>query len=427
MWITFRKILGAAGIASCLVGGGRGHAAEPDKPAAPTAVVPAAAAQAPVPQSDAPLDGREGRPLALELFRPEAMLRVESHPLPRAKYPVIDVHVHPRIRFHHSPDALDEFVRIMDEQNIAVCVSLDGGLGEDFAEHAKYLWTKYRDRFLIFANVDWRGTGREAEPATWDCQRPDFGRRMALALADAKRRGASGLKVFKQLGLGYRNPDESLVKIDDPRWDPIWTACGELGLPVIIHTGDPAAFFRPIDERNERWEELRRHPEWSFYGPQWPPRDELLAARNRVIARHPKTTFIGAHVANNSEDLAAVCEWLERYPNLVVEIASRIAELGRQPYTARRFFLRYSDRIMFGTDGPRERGRLLPHWRFLESFDEYFTYAENPFPPQGLWNIYGLGLPDDVLKKVYFENAVRIIPGAKDKLAAVRAKAKRGD
>ncbi len=234
--------------------------------------------------------------------------------MPRAKFPVIDVHVHPRVRFHHSPELLDEFVRIMDEQNIAVCVSLDGGLGESFAEHAKYLWTKYPDRFLIFANIDWRGSGREDEPATWDCQRPDFGRRMALALADAKRRGASGLKIFKQFGLGYRNPDGSLVKIDDPRWDPIWTACGELGLPVIMHTGDPAAFFRPIDERNERWEELRRHPDWSFYGPQWPQRDELLAARNRVIARHPKTTFIGAHVANDSEDLAAVGEWLDRVP-----------------------------------------------------------------------------------------------------------------
>jgi predicted TIM-barrel fold metal-dependent hydrolase len=189
-----------------------------------------------------------------------------------------------------------------------------------------------------------------------------------------------------------------------------------------MHTGDPAAFFRPIDEHNERWEELRRHPDWSFYGPLWPKRDELLAARNRVIARHPKTTFIGAHVANNSEDLATVGQWLDRYPNLVVEIAARIGELGRQPYTARRFFLKYSDRIMFGTDGPRVRERLLPHWRFLETYDEYFPYAENPFPPQGLWNIYGLGLPDDVLKKVYYENAVRIIPGAKEKLAAVKRK-----
>jgi predicted TIM-barrel fold metal-dependent hydrolase len=242
---------------------------------------------------------------------------------------------------------------------------------------------------------------------------------MAMALADAKKKGVSGLKVFKDFGLRYRNPDGTLVKIDDPRWDPIWDACGNLGLPVIIHVGDPAAFFLPVDEKNERWEELHRHPDWSFYGGDFPKRDELFAAFNRVMARHPRTTFIGAHFADNPEDLTTVGQWLDEYPNLVVEIASRTNELGRQPYTARKFFLKYADRIMFGTDGPRERGRLLPYWRFLETFDEYFPYAENPFPPQGFWNIYGIGLPDDVLRKVYHENAARIIPGIRDRLTNV--------
>ena len=367
--------------------------------------------------TEASLDGREGRGLALENFRPRSMLRVAEHPLRRAKFPVVDVHVHPRIRLHHSPEQLDDFVRVMDAQNVAVCVSLDGGLGSDFDEHAAYLWTKYRDRFVIFANVDWRGDGRADDPASWDCQRPDFGRRTAAALAAAKAKGASGLKVFKDLGLVYRNPDGSFLRIDDPRWDPIWKACGDLGLPVIIHSADPAAFFLPIDERNERWEELHRRPEWSFYGPHFPKRDDLLAAYLRVIERHPRTTFIGAHVSNNAEDLGAVARWLDRYPNLVVEIASRIAELGRQPYTARKFFLKYSDRILFGTDGPRAPERLFPYWRFLETDDEYFPYAENPFPPQGLWNIYGIHLPDDVLRKVYHENAARIVPGVAERLA----------
>lgn len=367
-----------------------------------------------------PLDGRDGRPLALERFRPRSMLKTQGRQPPRAKYPVVDVHTHPRLRFRHSPERLDEFAKLMDEQNIAVCVSLDGQLGASLDEHSRYLWTKYRDRFVIFANVDWRGDGRANDPSTWACHRPDFGRRMAAALADAKRRGVSGLKVFKQLGLGYRNPDGSLVKIDDPRWDPIWEACGELGLPVLIHTADPAAFFLPIDETNERWEELSRHPEWSFYRKDFPSRDELLAARNRVIARHPKTVFIGAHVANNPEDLKTVGHWLDTYKNLHVDITSRIAELGRQPFAAREFFLKYQDRIMFGTDGPRPRGRLLPHWRFLETRDEYFPYAENPFPPQGLWNIYGLDLPDDVLRKVYYENAARLIPGVKERLEKYR-------
>ena len=214
---------------------------------------------------------------------------------------------------------------------------------------------KYRDRFVIFANIDWQGDGKADEPATWDCHRPDFARRMALALADAKERGASGLKIFKDLGLVYRNPDGSLIAVDDPRWDPIWKACGELGLPVLIHAADPAAFFQPVDRFNERWEELHRHPEWSFAAdrvsrptPSCSPRS---CASSRAIR---KRSFIGAHIANNPENLAELGEWLDKYPNLNVEIAARIAELGRQPFTAREFFLKYADRILFGTDGPRD-------------------------------------------------------------------------
>ncbi len=269
---------------------------------------------------------------------------------------------------------------------------------------------------MIFANVDWQGEGREGEPATWNCQRPDFGHRMAEALADAKQRGASGLKVFKELGLVYRNPDGSLVAVDDPRWDPIWTACGELGLPVLIHTADPAAFFQPLDRFNERWEELQRHPDWSFVRPGFPTHDELLAQLMRVVARHPRTVFIGAHMANNPENLAELGRWLDAYPNLNVDIAARVAELGRQPFTAREFIIKYADRVLFGTDGPRTPGRYAPHWRMLETRDEYFTYAEDEYPPQGLWNIYGLDLPDDVLRKVYSENARRLIPGIAERL-----------
>lgn len=372
-------------------------------------------------EEDAPLDGKDGRPLALDQFRPKPMLKVEEHRLAGAKYPCVDVHTHPRLRLLHSKKRLDEFVEIMDEQNIAVCASLDGRVGDEFKEHADYLWTDYPDRFVIYANVDWVGGGNQDDPATWDCHRSDFGHRTAQQLAEAKRMGASGLKLFKQFGLGYRNPDGSLIRIDDPRWDPIWEACGKLGLVVIIHTADPAAFFLPIDANNERWEELHRHPDWSFYGDDFPSREELLAARNRVIERHPKTTFIGAHMANNSENLAEVGQWLDQYPNLYVEIAARIAELGRQPYTTRKFFLKYPDRIMFGTDGPRVRLRLLYHWRFLETFDEYFPYAENEFPPQGLWRIYGIGLPDEVLRKVYYENAMRVIPGVAERVKKYEA------
>ncbi len=369
-----------------------------------------------VPEKAPVLDGRQGRDLLLRLFRPKPMLRVETSRLTKAKMPVVDVHTHFRYRLRHSTQQLDEFVALMDRNNIAVCVSLDGQLGDELDEHIKYLWTNYRDRFVIYANIDWMGDGKEDEPGTWDCHREDFARRMALALVEAKQKGVSGLKLFKQFGLGYKNPDHTLIRIDDRRWDPIWHACGELGLPVIIHTADPAAFFLPTDETNERWEELHRHPEWSFHGDQFPSREELLAARNRVIERHPKTTFIGAHMANNPEDLKTVGQWLDKYPNLYVEFASRIGELGRQPYTARKFFLQYSDRILFGTDGPWPETRIRLYWRFLETYDEYFPYSEKDFPPQGFWNIFGLGLPDDVLKKVYHENAAAIIPGVAQRL-----------
>jgi predicted TIM-barrel fold metal-dependent hydrolase len=363
-----------------------------------------------------PLDGREGRNLLLENFRPQPALKVPEHRLTKAKFPVIDVHTHFRIKLKGGEKDLDAFVKAMDENNIALCVSLDGQLGEKLDEHAKLLWTKYPDRFAIFANLDWQGGGKADDPASWDCNRPDFARRMARELAVAKEKGAGGLKIFKQFGLEYKNPDGSLIKLDDPRWDDIWHACGELGLPVLIHVADPAAFFQPIDEKNERWEELHRHPEWSFFGPQFPKQEDLFAAFLRVVKRHPKTTFISGHLANNPEDLASVSKWLDEHSNLYVEIASRIGELGRQPVSARKFLLKYQDRVLFGTDGPWPQQRLRLYWRFLETEDEYFPYSEKEFPPQGFWNIYGLDLPEEVLRKVYQRNAMKIVPGVREKV-----------
>lgn len=377
--------------------------------------------------AEEPLDGTDGRPLALDQFQPKSSLQLPQNRPAHAKYPVVDVHVHPRIKLHNNAEQLDEYVRIMDQQNIAVSVSLDGQLGDSLEEHKRLLWTKYRDRFVIFSNIDWIGSGKRDDPSSYACHRPGFARRMAAALADAKQQGAVGLKVFKVLGLYLRNPNGTLVTIDDPRWDPIWQACGELEMPVLIHSADPVAFFQPMDRFNERWEELNRHPDWSFAGDEFPSHDEVLAARNRVIARHPNTTFIGAHVANHPENLAEVSKWLDAYPNLYVEIAARIAELGRQPRTARNFLIKYADRVMFGTDGPRPVGRLLPHWRMLETSDEYFTYAENQYPPQGLWSIYGLNLPDEVLRKIYSENATKLIPGVMERLSKYKARKFQGD
>nr|WP_315854352.1 amidohydrolase family protein [Rubripirellula lacrimiformis] len=362
------------------------------------------------------LDGRDGRELLLRNFRPYSQLKVESHLKTAAKYPVVDVHTHFHYKLRSSQSALDDFVAVMDRNRIAVCVSLDGKLGSQFREHRDFLWKDYRDRFVVYTHIDWQGEGEKEDPATWACHRPGFAQRTAEAITQAVAEGASGLKIFKRFGLQYRNPDGSLIKIDDPRWDPIWDVCGTLGIPIIIHTADPAAFFDPIDETNERWEELSRHPDWSFHGSEFPSRMELLDARNRVIQRHPNTQFIGAHIANNAEDLSLVSAWLDRYPNLSIEPASRISELGRQPYTARKFLIRYADRLLFGTDGPWPEARLRLYWRFFETRDESFPYSEKVPPPQGMWQIDGVELPDDVLAKLYHQNAARLIPGIRQRV-----------
>lgn len=362
------------------------------------------------------LDGRDGRMLSLPNFRPEPMLRVPNTMLTQAKFPVVDCHTHFFYKMRHSREQLEAFVKLMDKHQIAICNSLDGKLGDQLDEHIDYLWTDHKQRFTIFVNIDWIGDGDPDDPSTFACHRTDFVRNTVEQLNRASERGVSGVKLFKQFGLGYRNPDGTLIKIDDPRWDPIWEACGRLGMPVLIHTADPAAFFMPIDETNERWEELHRRPSWSFHGDQFPSREELLSARNRVIGRHPKTIFIGAHMANSSEDLATTSKWLSQYDNLYVEPSSRISELGRQPYSARKFLIDHADRILFGTDGPWPELRLTYYWRFLETFDENFPYSEKIPPPQGLWRIHGVGLPDEVLRKIYHENAAKIIPGVKSRL-----------
>lgn len=356
--------------------------------------------------------------LKLSEFTPQPRLKVKQTELTQAKFPVVDVHTHFWIRLRHDPEQLHAFVQLMDRNQIAMCVSLDGRLGNQLDEHIKYLWSEYRERFLIFANVDWQGSGPSDQPPSWDCNQPDFVHRTVLALQDAAKRGVSGLKVFKSFGLTYRNADGSLIEIDDPRFDPIWRVCGELGLPVIMHTADPSAFFEPLTPNNERYEELSRHPDWHFPPDRFPSREELHAARNRLFSRHAGTTFIAAHLGNDGEDLQQTAQLLDDHPNVVVELASRIAELGRQPFTARQFLLDYQDRVLFGTDGPQPEQRIRLYWRFLETDDEYFPYSEKAFPPQGFWRIYGVNLPDEVLRKIYYENAIRIIPGVAERLEA---------
>lgn len=396
--------------------------------AQPPAGVAADPSPPPAPQEDAGagrsggLEERDGNDLSVRNFRPQSQLRAPRTPITRAKYPVIDIHTHFFHRLHDNAQALDDFVDAMDRNGIAMCVSLDGLIPDRAESHSRFLSERYPDRFAVMGNVDWIGDGVRDQPATWSCHRPGFADRTADEITRAHQNGwIVGIKVFKRFGLNYRNPDGSLVKVDDPRFDPIWERCGELGLPILIHTADPIAFFLPVDETNERWEELSRHPDWSFAGDEFPSRDELLAARNRLLARHPRTTFIAAHMSSVSEDLAQLSTWLDRYPNLMLDFASRISELGRQERTATEFLVRFQDRVLFGTDGPWPEKRLNAYWRFLETADESFDYSEKDPPPQGLWRIDGMQLPDRVLEKLYYRNALRLIPALTPRYDAARS------
>ncbi len=357
---------------------------------------------------------RRAEDLRLFDYKPKSQLRVLEHPIERAKFPAINVHTHPGGL--KNADQVDRLVKNMDDMNVAVIVSLDGMTGDTLTKHQELLSTDHPGRFVVFAQIDYRGDGDANDMKTWAVNRADFGEWMAAKLDDAFRRGARGLKIHKSHGLYYRDSDGKLIPVDDPRFDPVWAKCGELGIPVLIHTSDPAAFFIPLDPTNERYEELAAHPNWHFFGKDFPPQAELLEARNRVVARHPKTNFIAAHMLNHAEDLQFVAGCLDKYPNLYVETAERIAELGRQPHTASRFFKTYAHRILFGTDevpGVRSTGvaGYGPYFRFFETADEYFSYMPTDPPPTGRWFIYGIELPDSVLRKIYYANALKLIPG----------------
>lgn len=361
--------------------------------------------------------GEEAPPaLTISQFAPTPKLTANATNVTQARFAVVDAHSHFRYRLRHNSEMLEQFVALMDRNNIALCVSLDGKLGDQLSEHCEFLWSRYEDRFVIYANIDWQGDGRRDDPASWDCHRDDFSHRMVRALEDAKERGVSGVKVFKSFGLSYKNPDGSFIEIDDRRFDAIWEVCGKLGLPVIMHTADPSAFFDPITPQNERYEELMRHPDWHFPPDRFPSRKALHEARDRLFARHRQTTFIAAHLGNDGEDLSETSQLLVENPNVYVEFGSRISELGRQPYSARDFLIRFQDRVLFGTDGPWPEQRYRYYWRFLETRDEYFPYSEKTVPPQGLWRIYGVYLPDETLVRIYQKNAAKIIPGVAEKL-----------
>jgi predicted TIM-barrel fold metal-dependent hydrolase len=328
-------------------------------------------------------------------FQPRPEVITPETFVPKPKYPAIDAHNHLPAGDARLPlEEIPRIVRDMDLVGVEAIVNLSGEFGDALQRRLDALDRAYPGRFYTFCNVDWEGVGSAgwADKAT------------AQLRADVAG-GAKGLKIYKQLGLTYRDPAGALVMPDDPRIADVWDAAGELGIPVLIHSADPVAFFRPLDRVNERWDELQRHPSWHFYGGDYPAYEELLASLYRLIEAHPKTTFITAHVGCYPENLGFVSDMLDRHPNMYTDFSARIAELGRVPYSAREWFLRYADRIVFGTDGAPTPILYQTYYRFLETKDEYFSYApKSPIPGQGRWNIYGVFLPDEVLKKVYGDN-----------------------
>jgi len=333
------------------------------------------------------------------------------------RLPRIDVHT------HISPNGLERALAIMDQWGIDGMVNLSGytpGPPRHGLETQLAMARASGGRIAVFTNVNFIKALRT---------RPDYGTAMAEELSVAKEMGAIGLKIPKGLGLGYPTPDgQKVLPVDDAGLDPLFEEAGKLGMPVAIHTGDPKAFWQPADEKNERLDELRAHPEWSFFGEPVPSWEELYAQFERRVGRHPKTVFIGVHFGNDPEDPDRVARMLDKYPNLFVDTAARVPEIGRQDATKmRRFFEKYQDRILFGTDlGVGEtqdemmygsNGALPPTladerryfestWRYFETNDKQF---ESPTPIQGRWKIDGLGLAEPILRKVYFENAARLL------------------
>lgn len=337
------------------------------------------------------------RELKLKDWNPQSMMKTKVTNVDRPKFPAIDVHNHLGGGANTlTQERVDNYLKVMDQTGVQTVINLDGGWDNRLKETLAALDESHPGRFLTFTLINFAGIDE-----------PGWADRESARLIASFEAGAKGLKFHKSFGLSYRYKDGTLVPIDDPKLDPIWNICAKYNRPVMIHTADPAAFFTPLDKNNERWHELNEHPNWSFFGEQFPSREELLEQRNRVIATHPETTFIGAHFGNAPEDLASVQKWLDDYPNFYIDIDARISELGRQPYSARKFLIKYQDRIMFGTDTTPRVEAYRIYYRFLETDDEYFDCSASHHL-QGFWMIYGVFLPDEVLRKIYHDNAAKL-------------------
>ena len=357
------------------------------------AFIPAAsAAQRPRPGS-----GRtpEFPPPSILEYRPRSTLVVPAHLVPRARFPVVDFHGHPPALV--SADAIDRVGAAMDALNLQVMVNASGSSGDLLVRQIEAVRAgRYRDRFVMFTTIDLRNVG------------PGSGAAIAARLEADVRAGAVGVgEIGKGFGLSARKTDGSRLRLDDPELDPVWEAAARLRIPVFIHVADPAEFFQPIDYQNERWLELalfqgRRYSDRS----RFPAFEELMAERDRLLARHPRTIWVLAHLGWHANDLARLGRMFDSHPNLYSEVGAILYDLGRQPRTARAFFIKYQDRLLFGKDS-FQPDEYPYYWRVFETEDEYFDYYRDY---HAFWKLYGMGLPDSVLKKVYYQNALKIVP-----------------
>ena len=336
----------------------------------------------------------DDRSLTVEEYTPRSTLVVPEHPVPRAKFPVVDIHSHHRPGL--SGERWSTIVREMDELNLQVLVNLSGGHGATLARGVRAIGeSPHPDRMVVFANLDF------SSGVT-----PGFGARAAAQLERDVAAGAVGLKVFKNFGLTVRDGQGQRVPVDHPELDPVWHMCARLDIPVLIHTGEPSEFSQPVDRYNERWLELIVRPGRRLPSDRYPSFEAIMAERDRVFARHPETRFIAAHMGWHANDLGRLGALLDRFPNVVVETGAILYDLGRQPLAARAFFDAYPDRVLFGKDS-YAADEFPYYWRTFETRDEYFDYYRRY---HAFWKLYGLGLSDDVLRKLYYENALRVVP-----------------
>jgi predicted TIM-barrel fold metal-dependent hydrolase len=327
-----------------------------------------------------------------EKYNPTSTLVVGEHKVTRAKFPFIDVHNH---QFNMPNMDLGTLIKEMDKLNMGVLVNLSGQSGESIIKSAANIKANYPKRFIVFANVDFRKVGE----AGW-------GEAAAKQLEADVKNGANGLKIYKSLGLSSKDINGNRIAIDDPRLDPVWKKAGELKIPVIIHTADPKPFWEEMDDKNERWLELATHNRRKRSDTDPAPWQQLIDEQHRMFKKHPNTTFINAHFGWYPNNLGKLGQLMDEMKNMVVEFGAIIAELGRQPREAKKFFEKYQDRILFGKDSwvPEE---YATYFRVLETEDEYFPYHKKY---HAFWAMYGMGLSDAVLKKIYYKNALRIIP-----------------